>query len=99
MKRPTLVDLAIVVGAVIACSSPAFAQNASRSDMAYCQRLIDIYIRYIGGDDYGPRRAAVDKDVEARVAIAKCQEGDTATGIPILERKLRNNRFSLPSRN
>ncbi len=31
-------------------------------------------------------------DLEGRVALAKCEQGDSATAIPILERKLTNAR-------
>jgi hypothetical protein len=32
------------------------------------------------------------------VAIAKCQAGDTATGIPVLEKVLKDNKVALPPR-
>jgi hypothetical protein len=36
-------------------------------------------------------------EVAARVALAKRQEGDTASAIPVLERKLTNAKVQLPA--
>jgi hypothetical protein len=37
-------------------------------------------------------------DLDTRAAIDDCGKGNTAAGIPVLERKLRANGFSLPKR-
>jgi hypothetical protein len=67
-------------------------------DLAYCRALSDIYVRYIGHDyqygNYTRRRANND----AQVAVAKCEQGESAFAIPVLERELTANRFSLPAR-
>ena len=91
----------VAVALTAAVAAPAGAQSAkSGPDYEYCQKLIDLYGRYIGGDEFGPGRHDPGKssDVEGRVAVAKCQAGDTNAGIPVLERKLRANGFSLPRR-
>lgn len=64
----------------------------------YCAALAELYVRYVGRSESGPR---TDRrpDVDSGVALAKCQAGDTATGIPMLERKLTNARVALPPRN
>lgn len=36
-------------------------------------------------------------EVAARVALAKCHEGDTASAIPVLERKLTNAKVEWPA--
>lgn len=93
--------LVVAVALTAAVAAPAGAQSAkSGPDYEYCQKLIDLYGRYIGGDEFGPGRHDPGKssDVEGRVAVAKCQAGDTNAGIPVLERKLRANGFSLPRR-
>ena len=38
-------------------------------------------------------------NVGVQVAIAQCQSGNTAAGIPVLEKTLTNARFTLPRRN
>jgi hypothetical protein len=77
--------------AVVSAQTPA-------ADLAYCRALSDVYVRYIGHDfqygNYARRRANND----AQVAVAKCEQGETAFAIPVLERELIANRFSLPAR-
>lgn len=95
------IAIAVVTALAPAVAEPAIAQSTkSGPDYEYCQRLIDLYSRYIGGDEYGPGRSDAGKssDVEGRVAVAKCKAGDTDAGIPVLEKKLRANGFSLPRR-
>ena len=69
----------------------------STADLSYCARLSELYIRYVGRSEAGPH-APVKPDVVGGVALAKCEEGDATTAIPILERKLLNARFTLPPR-
>ena len=37
-------------------------------------------------------------DLDAKVAIAQCQEGNPEPAIPVLEQKLRDNRVTVPAR-
>ena len=67
-------------------------------DMAYCARLSDLYVRYIGHDNGSPRRLILRGANDAQVAVAKCREGDTAWAIPVLEQQLAANKFTLPPR-
>ena len=39
-----------------------------------------------------------DPEVTASVAMDDCAKGNTAAGIPVLERKLRDGRFNPPPR-
>ena len=64
----------------------------------YCWELSDLYQRYIGGGESAAGTLVRRPDPEGRYAVDKCQQGDTATAIPILERKLLANRFTLPWR-
>jgi hypothetical protein len=88
---------------VIACLTAALplapgAQAADRAaDLRYCAQLSELYVRYVGRSEAGPN-APVKPDVNGGVALAKCHEGDAATAIPILERKLVNAGFTLPPR-
>jgi hypothetical protein len=71
---------------------PAYAQSP---DAAYCKALTDKYTTYVHDKDSHrpmPSNAGID------TAIAKCQAGDTAAGIPVLEKALTNAQVALPSR-
>lgn len=95
------VALAVAAALALAAAAPAIAQSkTSGPDYEYCQRLIQIYNRYIGADEFGAGRSdpGQSSDLEGRVAVAKCRAGDTDSGIPVLERKLRANGFTLPRR-
>src|SRR5262245_53995320 len=66
---------------------------------AYCSKLASMYGEYVGtyggylgGEDRGGEAA----DLDARVAIANCQDGNYAAGIPVLQQKLRDARVSVP---
>jgi hypothetical protein len=73
------------------------AQTTS-GDLAYCRALSQIYVRYIGHDwQYGDRQMFIANN-DAQVAVAKCEQGQTAYAIPVLERELIKNRFALPAR-
>ena len=37
-----------------------------------------------------------DADINARVAIAQCQEGQTGAAIPVLQQELRRNKVPVP---
>jgi hypothetical protein len=44
----------------------------------------------------GVGRGGGQSDIDARVAVAQCQDGNTAAGIPVLQRELRNNKVEVP---
>ena len=71
---------------------PAAAQE---DDAAYCAKLGQLALRYTGSAGGEGRLAP---DVSTLGAIDDCRKGNTAAGIPVLERKLRNNGFTLPKR-
>jgi hypothetical protein len=75
----------------------AFAQ-ASPGDIAYCNRLADLYNRYLGESDNSPYRSTIGNSLEGQVAASQCRAGKPATAIPALERILRGNGFTLPPR-
>jgi hypothetical protein len=89
----------LVAGMCIAASSNA---QSTMSDEVYCQALAKLYMTYVGsvggslGGDYsnGPGAA----DVDGKVAIAQCQEGNPGPAIPVLEQKLRDGRVAVPPR-
>jgi hypothetical protein len=72
-------------------AGPSVAQT---TDVAYCARLAELVVKYIGKQINGQNRP----DSESLVAIDRCDHGDTASGIPILEKKLLDAKFTLPPR-
>lgn len=86
--------------AAIAVAAPLAATQAqtqtTRNDYEYCAQLSAFYVRYVGNSQF--YEANRRPEVEGRVAIEKCQQGDTAWAIPVLERKLANAGVKLPLR-
>jgi hypothetical protein len=73
--------------AVTTLPLPALAQA---NDFAYCKALTNTY-RHTA-----PTSTLSATDVP--VAMSKCEAGDTAIGIPVLERALTNAKVVLPPR-
>ena len=66
---------------------------------AYCSKLGQTYAEYVGsvgGYLGGNFRGGASADLDARVAIANCQDGNYAAGIPVLQEKLRDNKVPVP---
>jgi hypothetical protein len=85
--------------AFLAAALPVLAHAASSAeDLRYCAALSQQYARYVGSSEFSSSTLARRVDVDARVAMEKCSQGDAAAAIPVLERKLVNNGFSLPPR-
>lgn len=66
---------------------------------AYCSTLTQTYGEYVasvGGYLGGNATGGAAPDIDARVAISQCQDGDTGAGIPVLQRELRNNKVAVP---
>lgn len=66
---------------------------------AYCTKLTTVYSEYVAGISSsmgGVGRGGGQSDIDARVAIAQCQDGNTAAGIPVLQRELRDNKVDVP---
>jgi len=87
----------LVLATLFGAAAAHGQESGSTADRKYCAALGDLYVRYVGTSEFSP--SSMDRtDLEGRLALSKCQAGDTAIGIPILERKLRNARVSLPPR-
>jgi hypothetical protein len=81
VKRTLLIFAALV-------SAPlAWAQS---DDKAYCAQLSELYRRYV--QNATGRRV----DVEALQALDDCSRGKTATAIPVLEKRLRDAKITVP---
>jgi hypothetical protein len=85
--------LIVPTALVLSFTGAAMAQTAA-SDLAYCENLYATYDRYIA--PRGESRST--SGVEAIAAVEQCRRGNTAAGIPVLEKKLRDGRFTLPGR-
>jgi hypothetical protein len=77
------------------CGGFAADTAAQSDDAAYCARLAELVLRYTGSAG-GEGRLAPDLSI--RAAIEDCNRGNFAAGIPVLERRLRSNGFTLPKR-
>ena len=71
-----------------------FGASAQTTDADYCKALTQKYETYISNLAVG--RSGGPGTVDGNVAIAQCKDGNTAAGIPVLERKLRDARIDLP---
>ncbi len=97
----------ILVGAVApfivaACTqtapTPPVGMTAAQG-LAYCTKLATLYSEYVGdtGEDLGTTYSGGEEaDIRARVAIAECEDGNTAAGIPTLQNRLRDARVTVP---
>jgi hypothetical protein len=90
-------NFSIAAGLLLASACTQSPAGNSAGDVGYCNRLADLYERYIGRSDDAPSRPNLGGSLSADVAAAQCRQGNPS-GIPALERVLRNNGFSLPSR-
>jgi hypothetical protein len=82
------------VQAAVAPPGMTAAQGA-----AYCSKLAQTYGEYVGsfgGYLGGDSRGGEAADLDARVAIANCQDGNYASGIPVLQQKLRDAKVTVP---
>src|SRR5258708_38009617 len=98
----------ILVGAVLvlvagACTTtsggPPPGMSVAQGD-AYCTKLSQTYIEYVGtvsGALGGNASGGEEADLGARVAIAQCQDGATASAIPVLQQKLRDAKVAVPN--
>ena len=69
----------------------------ARNDGEYCAQLSYLYQRYLSGNQISTKTSG-DSDLASQVAVVQCEQGNSAAGIPVLERKLRANGFTLPPR-
>jgi len=81
-----------VFALLAALPSTAFAQT---DDTAYCNKLGALASRYIGSAGAEGRMAP---DLNVLGAIQDCNKGRTATAIPYLEKRLRDNHITVPPR-
>ena len=83
----------VMFALLAALPSSAFAQT---DDKAYCNKLGALASRYIGSAG-GDGRMAPDLNILG--AGTDCNKGRTATAIPYLEKRMRDNHITVPPRN
>lgn len=83
-----------VLALSMAGAAAAQQQQPGPSDLSYCENLYATYDRYIA--PRGESRST--SGVDAIAAVDQCRRGNTAAGIPVLEKKLRDGLFTLPRR-
>ena len=80
---------------LIVCAAIPTSVAAQAKDATYCTQLGSLTLRYTGGAGSNGR---LEPDLTTIEAIDECNKGNTAAGIPVLEKTLRNNGFTLPKR-
>lgn len=90
-------SLSVIVGLALVGPSATAQIRDPAADQRYCTALSDLYMRYIGNPVTEPRGIRRN-DAAGDEAVSQCRRGDTAAAIPVLERKLTDNGFTLPSR-
>ena len=78
-------------------ASPWAQAGGTPADVRYCGALSQLYMRYVGNPETEPRGVRRN-DAAAEDAMAKCRQGNAVAAIPVLERKLTDNRITLPAR-
>jgi hypothetical protein len=87
--------LCLIAG--IAAGLP-MAGAVAMPDTKYCDALIGRYNNYASNLADWRRSGGWSKAAEVDAAIAHCKAGDTAAGIPTLEKTLRTIGIGLPAR-
>jgi hypothetical protein len=82
----------------LALPSTVQAEGQIARDLAYCARLSDMYVRYIGDPTGSRHMGGITPDAVGDAAVAKCRAGNSAESIPVLERLLTGAGFTLPPR-
>lgn len=94
MNKRLVLAFAVPALAMVAAGPAPSRAQAPMTEQEYCDALVATYNRYLGQSS----ARSQFPDVAAGNAIADCQRGRPASGIPVLERKLRNAGFTLPVR-
>jgi hypothetical protein len=89
-----ILTTSLLAGASLVLPFSAFAQS---TDAAYCSALTAKYQAYLGSSASG-KHSGLDQDATAKLAIDQCKAGDTKSGIPVLEGKLKDAKVELPPR-
>lgn len=89
MTNKMLLGSAVVVATLMPLA--AFAES---TDATYCTALVQKYEQYV---DKNSGRVQAPQSLDARTGVEKCKAGDTS-GIPAIEKALKNAKIDLPPR-
>jgi hypothetical protein len=93
MSKPATFLIAAIAPLIAGvCIATVGNAQSTTNDTAYCQSLVKIFT--MGGGS----RGGAPIDLAASVAIAQCRDGNPGPAIPVLEQKLRDNGYTVPSR-
>ena len=67
-----------------------FTALADMTDAQYCQAMVDKYRTATGG---------TQNNQDVAQAMDQCSKGNTAAGIPVMEKALKEQKVTLPTRN
>ncbi len=81
--------------AMLMSASLPVAASAQSDDASYCAALSALANKYLVSNT---SQGSGSPDLDTRAATNDCAKGNFARGIPVLERKLRSNGFTLPKR-
>jgi len=84
-----------IAGLLVAGAGLSNTATAQSDDAAYCAQLANLAFRYTGSAGGEGR---LTPDFTTLGAVEDCKKGNFASGIAVLERKLRSNGFTLPKR-
>jgi hypothetical protein len=84
--------LTTLAAVLLLFASSAFAE---KSDAEYCAELTGLANKFVSGGGGDGRSFP---DLFTQEAIANCHKGNYAQGIPVLEKRLRDSRMTLPAR-
>jgi hypothetical protein len=90
-KIMNTVTKALLATVLFSLPVAAFAQS---SDAAYCKALVAKYDQYLNQDS---KRGEQPSGLAAKDGVEKCKKGDTS-GIPAIEKALKDAKFDLPPR-
>jgi hypothetical protein len=89
--------LCLIAGVALGLPLSGTMAQPRLSSVKYCDALIGRYNAYASNlDDW--KRSGQSGAGEINAAIASCEAGDTDSGIPALEKALRDRGVGLPSR-
>jgi len=81
----------LLIAAAFSLPAAAFAQSR---DAKYCAALVSKYEQYL---DQSQRRGEAPQSLDAKAGVEKCKAGDPS-GIPAIEKALKDAKLDLPAR-
>ena len=83
---------ALLAATLFSLPVAAFAQSSDAA--AYCKALVAKYEQYL---DQSSKKGEQPQNLAAKTGVEKCKTGDTS-GIPAIEKALKDAKFDLPPR-